>query len=106
MGPRKTYRACGYEQITGLGTAKPLAAIPTRAPDGTTCKPNAVLIGCTGASVRFRDDGTAPTATVGMLLPGSAVPFYYDGNLAQLSFIETTASAVVNILYYEDVSAT
>lgn len=105
MGPSKTYRACGYQQITSLATSQALT-LPARAPDGTTCKPNAVLIGCTGQNVRWRDDGTAPTATVGNLLVASQQPFYYDGNLAALRFIETAASGVLNIAYYEDVAQT
>lgn len=105
MGPRRTYRCCGYQQITSLGTAQALT-IPTVAPDGTSCKPNAALIQCTAQAVRWLDDGTAPTASVGMLMPSSQQPFYYDGDLARFRVIEVSASAVVNVLYYEDVNAT
>ncbi|QDV72479.1 hypothetical protein K2D_06370 [Planctomycetes bacterium K2D] len=47
---------CGYLQITDLSTAQPLPGnvIDLQAEDGT---------------IRFRLDGVAPTATVGMLIP-------------------------------------
>jgi hypothetical protein len=105
MGPRRTYRACGYQQITSLASAASLT-IPTVAPDGGTCKPNAILIGSTAQNVRWRDDGTAPTATVGNLLISAQQPFYYDGDLSRIRFIEAAASAVLNVAYYEDVNAT
>ncbi len=105
MGPRRTYRACGYQQITSLNSAQALT-IPERAPDGSSCKPNAILIGCTAQNVRWRDDGTNPTATVGNLLVAAQQPFYYDGDLSRIRFIEATASAVLNVAYYEDTNAT
>lgn len=105
MGPRRTYRCCGYQQITGLGTAQTLT-VPTVAPDGTSCKPNAVLLQVTAQNVRYRDDGVAPTSTVGMVLYTAQHPTYYDGDLSRLRFIESSASAVLNVTYYEDVNAT
>ena len=105
MGPRRTYRVCGYQQISSLGSAQSLT-IPTTAPDGTSCKPNAVLLQAGAQIVRFRPDGVNPTSGIGMTLPTGVLPFYYDGDLAQLRFIEATASAVLNIIYVEDVNAT
>jgi hypothetical protein len=49
--------------------------------------------------VRWRDDGTAPTASVGMPL-AVGVPLQYDGDLTNIKFIETAASAKLNISYY------
>ena len=49
----------GYQQITSLAASTALT-VPARA--------RAALIKCTAQSVRFRDDGTAPTATVGFPL--------------------------------------
>lgn len=105
MGPKRTYRCCGYQQITSLSSSTGLT-IPLRGPDGSTCKPNAVLLQPQTQTVRFRDDGTAPSASVGMLLPTGTVPFYYDGDLNAIRFIETAASAALNVLYYEDTSVT
>jgi len=104
MGPRRTFRVCGFQQITSLGSSTALT-IPTKDAQGNTCKPNAVLLQPETQNVRWRDDGTAPTATIGMLLPTTATqPFYYDGDLNQIRFIQTTASASLNVYYVEDVN--
>jgi len=50
--------------------------------------------------VRWRDDGTAPTASVGMPLPAGTI-LSYDGDLSRIRFIETAASAALNISYYD-----
>jgi len=49
--------------------------------------------------VRWRDDDTAPTASVGMPLP-IGVPLQYDGDLTKIRFIEQVAGAKLNISYY------
>jgi hypothetical protein len=49
--------------------------------------------------VRWRDDGTDPTASVGMPL-AAGVPFAYDGDLTRIRFIQQSASAVLNVSYY------
>jgi hypothetical protein len=52
-------------------------------------------------AVRWRDDGTNPTATVGMpLASGQPMP---EGAaaLAAIKFIEQTASAKLNVSYYQ-----
>jgi hypothetical protein len=49
--------------------------------------------------VRWRDDGTAPTASVGMpLVVGTTLN--YDGDLNRIRFIQTDTSAAINISYY------
>lgn len=81
---------CGYQQITSLSTATALTV-----PNGARL---AVIIPQTQA-VRFRDDGTAPSASVGLPL-AVGQPMEYDGNLRALQFIEQAASAALNIAYY------
>ena len=103
MGPRQTYKVCGFEQVSGLSIVKGLT-IPNKAPDGTTCKPNAVLLQAGAQIIRWRPDGGTPTASIGMLLPTNQLPYYYDGDLNALRFIEVTASAVLNVTYLEDES--
>jgi hypothetical protein len=49
--------------------------------------------------VRYRDDGGAPTATVGMPI-AAAGSLYYAGTLSALRFIEATASGKINVLFY------
>lgn len=80
----------GYQQITSLSSATALT-VPTGA--------DRALIQATTQNVRWRSDGTNPTATIGMQL-AAGDSLFYTGNLAALKFIEETASAVLNITYY------
>lgn len=84
-------RQLGYQQITSLSAATALTI-----PGGT------VLALCTPETqaVRWRDDGTSPTATVGYPLAVGAELRYDAMGLAALKFIEQTASAKLNIVYY------
>lgn len=96
----KAITSClGYQQITSLSAASGLT-VPTRDPStGLTVKANFALITPETNAVRWRDDGTAPTASVGMPL-AAGVTLQYDGDLSKIKFIEQTASAVLNISYY------
>lgn len=85
--------ALGYQQITSLSSATSLTV-----PVGAT---RAVIV-AEAQSVRWRDDGTAPTATIGMIQLTTTNPLAYSGNLAALSFIETTSSAKLDISYYRN----
>lgn len=88
----------GYQQITSLSSATGLT-VPPRTPNGLNQKPTFALIVAEGQSVRWRDDGTAPTASVGMPLV-VGVPLQYDGSLDKIQFIEQVAGAKLNISYY------
>jgi len=89
----------GYQQLDTLTSAVGLT-VPTRDPgSGMNVKANFALIVAETQDVRWRDDGTAPTSTVGMLLKAGVI-FQYDGDLSKIKFIETTGSAKVNISYY------
>jgi len=80
----------GFEQITAISSAK-----STTVPKGARW----AKISASGQPVRWRDDGTAPTGTVGMYIAVNET-IDYAGNLNALQFIETTTSAAVNISYY------
>ena len=81
----------GYVQMTGLSAAASLTSIPEQA--------NYAILIAETQSIRWRDDTTAPTATVGMLLPVNT-PLTYAGDLTALQVIETTTGAVLNVSYY------
>jgi hypothetical protein len=95
----KAVTSCiGYQQIASLSSAANLT-VPTLDKNGSFQKPTFALIICETQNVRWRDDGTAPTASVGMpLIPG--VPLQYDGDLTKVQFIEQAGSAKLNISYY------
>jgi hypothetical protein len=82
--------AKGYQQITSLSAAATLTV-----PSGSTC----AIIQAETQDVRWRDDGTNPTSSVGMVLATGA-EIFYTGALAAFAAIETAASAKLNISYY------
>ena len=88
----------GYQQITNLSASVGLT-IPTTTPEGLNGKPVFALIIAEGAPVRWRDDGIAPSTTVGMPI-AVGVPLQYDGDLSKIRFIQQSASAKLNISYY------
>lgn len=82
--------AClGFERNTLLSTAKSLTV-----PAGTRY----AMVQCETQDVRWRADGVNPTATVGMLLRTTDAPLIID--VLNAKFIETTASASINIAYF------
>lgn len=87
------YRApCGYQQLTSISSATALTV-----PDSGA---RFALIQAEAQDVRFRDDGTSPTASVGMLLQANGF-IEYNGNLSAIKFIETTSGGIVNVSYYK-----
>lgn len=88
----------GYQQITSLSSATGLT-VPQTDLNGLACKPTLAIITAETQAVRWRDDETAPTASVGMPLAAGAT-LQYDGDLTKIKFIEQTASAKLNISYY------
>jgi len=87
----------GYQQIT-VDTSKGLT-VPATDPNGLNAEPVFALIVAEGAAVRWRDDGTAPTASIGMPL-AVGVPLQYDGDLNKIRFIQQAATGIINVSYY------
>ena len=81
----------GYQQITDLSSAVGLTA-----PVGATI----AFINAQTQAVRWRDDGTDPSATVGQRLAVVDTDFLYNGDLSAIRFFEEAASAVLNVSYY------
>lgn len=90
MGLKTTTQCLGYQQIVGLSASTALTV-----PAGATL----ALIVAESQNVRWRDDGTAPTASIGMPL-AIGVSLSYDGDLKAIRFIEVLASANLNVSYY------
>jgi hypothetical protein len=100
-----TYIPLGYCQITSLGSAVALVS--------ASCSTGAVPAGATileicveTAEVRYRDDSTAPTTSLGMPVAplSSTVPFcfqYAATPLSQLQFIAVSGSPVVDVAFYK-----
>lgn len=82
----------GYQQLTVSSTAVALT-VPTNA--------EAALVDVESNDVRWRDDGTNPTASVGKYLSsGTHYTFIGAEELAALKFIRVSADAKLNITYY------
>ena len=88
----------GYQQITDLSSAVSLT-VPQKDLSGLAGTPRIAIITPEGQGVRWRDDGVAPTASVGMPL-AAGVTLQYDGDLSQIQFIQQSATAKLNITYY------
>lgn len=96
----KAITSClGYQQLTSLSSATGLTVPSIDPTTGLTVKANFALITPESQAVRWRDDGTAPTSSVGMPL-AAGVTLQYDGDLSKIKFIEQTGGAKVNISYY------
>jgi len=95
---------CGYQQITSLsgstGLTVPTAGTGSGATTGASNqKPSRCIITPETQAIRWRDDGVAPSSTVGYpLAVGSELK--YDGDLNAIRFIEQVASAKINVVYF------
>lgn len=86
----KDLRPLGYQQLTSLAASTALTV-----PAGTAV----IQFRPAAQAIRFRDDGVAPTASVGFPVPVGEV-FTYEGSFSQLRLIEQAASATVDVLFY------
>lgn len=88
----------GFCQIASgsLSSAVKLPAICT-IPQGATM----AYLQAESANVRYRDDGAAPTATVGMqIISGLGGGMLYAGTLANLQFIAASGSPLLDVAFY------
>ena len=75
----------GYQQIANATLANATSlTLPTPPAGAYTLY---AVIQANGGVIRWRDDGTAPTATVGMLIP-SGGELCYAGDLTQIQLID------------------
>lgn len=90
-------KPAGHQQLTTTLSAAVGLTVPAAAANSVTAR--LALIRCETTSVRWRDDGTDPTSSVGMLLDvGESL--WYNGDLQAIKFIRTAASAVLDVAYY------
>lgn len=88
----KGWKALGYQQITNVQAN---AHVHFTVPAGAQC----ALVVCETQAIRWRDDGTDPTSSVGMPL-AVATELFYRGELDKISMIAQVNGAVINIAYY------
>lgn len=86
-------KVLGYQQVVAGGAD---AAFTPTIPDGTEY----IEVVATAQAIRWRADGTTPTAAIGMPVPvGTPVIFYFQ-SLPLLKLIAQTAGAALDITYY------
>lgn len=86
---------CGYWQAT----VTTLTSVAVPAACGTN--PSLAVIKAEAQAIRYRDDGTAPTATVGQPVAVADAPIQYEGAISALQFIAQVSGGIVNILFYK-----
>jgi hypothetical protein len=89
------YAPRGYGQDATLTTAA--EALPS-IPDQGSARVRLTIFRCTVA-MRMRDDGTAPTTTVGYPIDANA-DFFYSGPPESVRLIAQAGSGVLDVLYY------
>ena len=72
----------------------------------TRIKPTHAIIQVAGASIRWRADGTAPTATAGILVAAGSNIEFMDGTLnyasiiERISFIGVSGTATLEVAFF------
>ncbi len=95
-----SYECLGYCQITALSAAATLPALALAAGFTIPAQARMALISASTQGVRWRDDGTAPTASIGMPL-GAGQQFSYTGDLSAIELIQQTSGAVLDVSFYK-----
>jgi hypothetical protein len=91
-------RPLGYQQIVAATlNASTGFTVPAVVPGQPIRR--AIVQNNTTGTVRWRDDGTAPTSTVGMVL-GANQELDYGGEMTKIQFIVSTGAPILDISYY------
>lgn len=86
----------GTYQLSAANTASSAATTSGGIPPGAT----SIMMQSEVANVRYRDDGAAATASIGIILPSGGSPVPYAGPLKNLQFIAVTGSPLVDLAFY------
>lgn len=82
----------GYQQLSTISSATALTI-----PAGATV----AYVTAESGTVRYRDDGTNPTTTVGTPLTQGFTLIYVATPLTAVKFIDTSTGAVLSVNYYK-----
>jgi hypothetical protein len=91
-----TLSCLGFGALTLTSTAVLLSTIS----GGIPARARMAIISVETANARYRDDGTAPTASVGVQLVSGVAPFVYAGDLTAIQFVAVSGSPVINAAFY------
>jgi hypothetical protein len=85
-----------YQQLGATNTASSASVTSGGIPPAATM----AYLDAETAGVRFRDDGGAPSASVGSLIATGNPGIFYTGTLAALQFIAAAGSPLLNVSFY------
>lgn len=92
----KVVNSLGFQQLTAANLA---ASFPLTLPIVNGAKPNAAYMTASATAVRYRDDGAAPTAAIGMRLPVGIEPFLFQGDLEKFRAILESGTPTLDVNY-------
>lgn len=88
--------ALGIAQLTGISAATLVSSVSGGIPAGT----ESVLLQPEAQNVRYRDDGTAPTTGIGLILVANTLYEFSPAQISRMQVIEVTATAKLNLAFY------
>ncbi|HEV2225069.1 MAG TPA: hypothetical protein VGR84_18905 [Candidatus Acidoferrales bacterium] len=87
----------GFCQLSGVSPAAGLSSCTGGIPTGAVV----AWVIDESTNTRWRDDGTNPTASSGMLLAsGNWPPMVYNGDLTKIKFVAVSGTPVLDIAFY------
>jgi hypothetical protein len=90
----ETYQPTGFEQLNTDTVVSPTPAVAAGA--------KGCYMSAEGQVVRWRDDGTNPTAALGLRMAITGVnPFCYHGDPGRLRFLGEAAGGKVNLSFFK-----
>lgn len=92
-------RPLGYQQLTNAVLQASVGLTIPTLPAGSP-GPGFLVIQCQAGAVRWRDDGSAPTSTVGMLIQ-SGGELTYVGEVRAIRFITSSGTPICDASIYE-----
>lgn len=100
-----SHKSLKFTQTTSLGTAKYLyQLLDASLVDGATISANVthVYIQAEAQTLRWRSDGTAPTAAVGFNLTAGQILVLTRSEFTNFRIIEATAGGIANVQAYKN----
>ena len=93
-------RSLGYAQSGAVDASTLISSLSFAGVAGIPAGTSLLLIQPETQAIRWRDDGTAPTAAVGYPLAVGANLEYTGSRLGELRVISQVAGAIVNVVAY------
>lgn len=85
------------QACTSSSNSVAASGIPT---DAQGRPPTLVVLFAESAAVRWKDDGSAPTTSLGVEIPSNST-YTYLGTLSQIEFIAATGSPILDAAFYK-----